>query len=155
VARLRVPAAEVDLTVLAGASGRTLAFGPAVVEGTEGLGHQILSGHRDTHFAFLRDLPDGTRLELQDAGGTWHAYRVRGHQVIDVRQPVTAQPAGPAALLTLVTCWPFDAVTPGGPLRYAVTAEAIPSEAPLGKAALTATAAGGDNRGEGIPDGTL
>src|SRR3546814_12383180 len=92
VARLRVPAAEVDLTVLAVASGRTLAFGPAVVEGTEGLGHQILSGHRDTHFAFLRDLPDGTRLELQDAGGTWHAYRVRGHQVIDVRQPVTAQP---------------------------------------------------------------
>src|SRR3546814_18226043 len=78
---------------------------------------------RDTHFAFLRDLPDGTRLELQDAGGTWHAYRVRGHQVIDVRQPVTAQPAGPAALLTLVTCWPFDAVPPGGPLRYAVRSE--------------------------------
>jgi len=27
---------------LAGASGRTLAFGPAVVDGTEGLGHRIL-----------------------------------------------------------------------------------------------------------------
>src|SRR3546814_16943410 len=82
VARLRVPAAEVDLTVLPGASGRTLAFGPAVVEGPEGLGHQILSGHRHTHFPFLRALPDCTRRELQDAAGTWYAYRVPEHQGI-------------------------------------------------------------------------
>lgn len=27
--------------------------------------------------------------------------------------------------LTLVTCYPFDALTPRGPLRYAVIAEAI------------------------------
>jgi sortase A len=26
--------------------------------------------------------------------------------------------------LTLVTCYPFDALVPGGPLRYIVTAEA-------------------------------
>ncbi|HEY9550246.1 MAG TPA: sortase, partial [Kiloniellaceae bacterium] len=155
VARLRVPAEDVDLIVLAGASGRTLAFGPAVVDGTEGLGHRILSGHRDTHFAFLETLAEGSRLELQDAGGTWREYRVRGRQVIDSRRPVIASAAEDGALLTLVTCWPFDAVAPGGPLRYAVTAEAIPSEAPLGKAALTATATGGVNRGEGIPDGTL
>jgi sortase (surface protein transpeptidase) len=25
--------------------------------------------------------------------------------------------------LTLVTCYPFDAIEPGGPLRYVVTAE--------------------------------
>jgi sortase A len=170
VARLKVPAQDIDLYVLAGASGRTLAFGPAVVEGTEGLGHQILSGHRDTHFAFLRDLAEGSQVELQDRRGAWHAYRVSGRQVIDVRRPVTAQPAGPAALLTLVTCWPFDAVAPGGPLRYAVTAEAVapevmPSQAklseamlsdrPLGGAVIPATTMGGDNRGEGIPDGTL
>jgi sortase A len=28
--------------------------------------------------------------------------------------------------LTLVTCYPFDAIVPGGPLRYAVTAVAAP-----------------------------
>lgn len=155
VARLRVPEAGIDLFVLAGASGRTLAFGPAVVDGTDGLGHRILSGHRDTHFAFLRDLADGSRLELQDASGAWHRYRVHGHQVIDTRRPVMAAAAGPADLLTLVTCWPFDAVAPGGPLRYAVTAEAIATDRPLGGAAYPTTAAGGDNRGEGIPDGTL
>jgi sortase (surface protein transpeptidase) len=24
--------------------------------------------------------------------------------------------------LTLITCWPFDAIVPGGPLRYVVRA---------------------------------
>ncbi|HMA13219.1 MAG TPA: class GN sortase, partial [Kiloniellaceae bacterium] len=151
VARLRVPVADVDLYVLAGASGRSLAFGPAEVEGTAGLGHRILGGHRDTHFAFLRDLPDGTRVELQDAGGRWQAYRVSGRQVVDVRHPVMAVAAEAAELLTLVTCWPFDTLEPGGPLRYAVTAEAIPSDRPLGGAAFPSTTAGGDNLGEGIP----
>lgn len=155
VARLRVPAAGIDLYVLAGANGRTLAFGPAELEGTAGLGHRILSGHRDTHFAFLRDLPDGSRLELQDASGAWRAYRVLGYQVLDARRPVTAQPAAGAELLTLVTCWPFDAVEPGGPLRYAVTAEALTSIPPLGKAAHPLTATGGDTRGEGNLDGTF
>src|SRR3546814_5617929 len=86
-------ALPIYLIVLAGASGRTLAFGPAVVDGTEGLGHRILSGHRDTHFAFLETLAEGSRLELQDAGGTWREYRVRGHQVIDARHPVIASAA--------------------------------------------------------------
>ena len=26
-------------------------------------------------------------------------------------------------MLTLVTCWPLDAITPGGPMRYLVFAE--------------------------------
>lgn len=155
VARLRVPGEDVDLYVLAGASGRTLAFGPAVVGGTEGLRHRILSGHRDTHFGFLRDLGANSRIELQDASGAWHAYEVTGRQVIDVRRPVLARAADEAELLTLVTCWPFDTVAPGGPLRYVVTAEAVPIRRPLGGAAIPATAAGGDDTGEGIPDGTL
>ena len=29
------------------------------------------------------------------------------------------------AVLTLVTCYPFDAVDPGGPLRYVVTARRV------------------------------
>src|SRR5262245_861260 len=56
VARLRVPAHGVDLIVLSGVSGRTLAFGPGHVPesaapGTPGTA--IVIGHRDTHFRFL------------------------------------------------------------------------------------------------------
>jgi sortase A len=32
--------------------------------------------------------------------------------------------ASDAPMLTLVTCYPFDAIVPGGPLRYVVTAVA-------------------------------
>ena len=159
VARLRVPELEVDLFVLSGASGRTLAFGPALVPGTEGLDHTILSGHRDTHFAFLRHLQDDSRFELQDAAGTWRSYRVRGQQVLDVRHPVRARPAGAQALVTLVTCYPFDAIDPGGPLRYAVTAEGVlpakTTETPLGKAAVDSTETGGLQEGAGLFDKAL
>jgi len=163
VARLKVPDLDVDLYVLAGASGRTLAFGPAVVPGTEGLNHRILSGHRDTHFAFLRDLAEGARFRLQGRDGTWRDYVVRGHQVLDLRHPVTAQPAQGAELVTLVTCWPFDAIDPGGPLRYAVTAQALAEtdktpedntmSPPLGEAAFLQPASGGTPLGDGAPLG--
>jgi len=159
VARLQVPALEIDLYVLAGASGRTLAFGPALVPGTEGLDHRILSGHRDTHFAFLRELGEGSRFRLQNSRGTWRSFAVRGHQIIDVRRPVRARPAAGRELMTLVTCYPFDAIDPGGPLRYAVTAEALPpagaAAAPQGRAAHPTTEIGGIQEGEGLPEGAL
>ena len=159
VARLQAPDLGIDLYVLAGASGRTLAFGPAVVPGTETLNHQILSGHRDTHFAFLRDLAEDSRLRLQSAEGRWRDFTVRAQEVIDVRRPVFARRAESRALVSLVTCYPFDAVTPGGPLRYVVTAEAAEGThtptAPLGEAALATTTPGGSRNGEGIPDGNL
>ena len=125
VARLRVPELDIDLFVLAGASNRTLAFGPAALDGTEGLDHSIVSGHRDTHFAFLRHLDDGSHFEMQDRKGTWQGYVVRGRSIVDVRQEVIARPGEGRELLTLVTCYPFDTITPGGPLRLAVTAEAV------------------------------
>ncbi|NIA71894.1 class GN sortase [Pelagibius litoralis] len=129
VARLQVAALDIDLFVLAGASGRSLAFGPGQVEGTEALNHNIMGGHRDTHFAFLQHLEEGHRFRLQDRSGAWQSYVVRGQAILDVRQEVIARPGRERQLLTLVTCYPFDAITPGGPLRYAVTAEAIPGEA--------------------------
>ncbi len=125
VARLQVPELGVDQIVLAGANGRTLAFGPAHLDGTARpgtAGHSVLSGHRDTHFAFLRNLRPGTELRLQGRDGTWRRYRAGAARVIDARQAWLASGAGRSAL-TLVTCYPFDALEPGGPLRYLVTAE--------------------------------
>ena len=125
VGRLRVPGLEVDQIVLAGANGRTLAFGPALLDGTAapaGRGHTVLSGHRDTHFRFLKDLRPGAELRLQGTDGGWQSYRVAGAEVIDVRDARLAPGDGRPAL-TLVTCWPFDTPAPGGPLRYLVFAE--------------------------------
>ncbi len=125
VGRLQVPLLGVDQIVLADDSGRSLAFGPGLLGGTAAPGmpgHTVLSGHRDTHFGFLQKLSPGTLLRLQSRDGAWHVYRVSGGQIIDSRHARLAQDDG-ATALTLVTCYPFDALVPGGPLRYLVFAE--------------------------------
>ena len=50
-----------------------------------------------------------------------------GNQGCKVREarglvPFCQMARSDAPMLTLVTCYPFDAVVPGGPLRYVVTA---------------------------------
>ncbi len=132
VARLSVPALGIDQIVLAGASGRTLAFGPGLLPGSVApgrAGHIVISGHRDTHFRFLADLAPGALVYVHGADGVRHAYRVEAASVVDVRNyRGLTECAGQC--LTLVTCYPFDAVAPGGPLRYLVRAHAVADDAP-------------------------
>ena len=125
---MRVPAHDVDLLVLAGANGRTLAWGPGHVEGTAtpgARGNAIVTGHRDTHFAFLRAVKRGDAVFVESADGTTRRYRVERTFVADHASLVL--PADDrATTLALVTCYPFDAIDPGTPLRYAVVARALP-----------------------------
>jgi sortase A len=57
--------------------------------------------------------------------------------------------------MTLVTCYPFDAIDPGGPLRYAVTAEMLATDPETTEPPMTQAlaATGGKGIGEGPPDG--
>ncbi|MCB1561288.1 MAG: class GN sortase [Xanthomonadales bacterium] len=122
VARLSVPRLAVDQIVLAGDAGRVLAFGPGWAEAsaTPGShGHSVISGHRDNHFAFLRLINEGDRVLVETAEGQ-RAYRVTAQQVVDSRKQRIALDGGDT--MTLVTCWPFDSITAGGPKRYVVTA---------------------------------
>lgn len=124
VARLRMEGNGLDQIVLAGATGSSLAFGPGHVDGTAEPGtgsNTVIGGHRDTHFRFLADLEQGDELWLDDAQGGTRRYRVTDLQVVDHRDSGVAVDTS-LPTLTLVTCYPFDAVVAGGPLRYVVTA---------------------------------
>ena len=126
VARLIAPAQHADVLVLAGASGRSLAFGPGHLDGSAppgAEGNSVIVAHRDTHFRFLKRLRSGDALVVETSDGAHHAYRVRRMYVADYRALRIPAEAG-TPTLTLVTCYPFDAVNPGGPLRYVVVAEA-------------------------------
>ncbi len=126
VARLTVPRMGVDEIVLAGASGRHLAFGPALSTAASNPGERgnvVISAHRDTHFAFLRELAPGDRVWLQNARGRY-AYEIERLDVVDARVTRIA-PDGDDARLTLVTCYPFDALVPGGPLRFVASARLV------------------------------
>jgi sortase A len=127
VARLLAPDQGQDMIVLVGASGRTLAFGPAHVSGTASPGtdgNVALAGHRDTHFAFLDELAPGDELVLETPRGT-RRYRVTDTRVQHETQTQALEPSEHAQL-TLITCYPFDAIVPGGPLRYVIRAIGLP-----------------------------
>ncbi|NIP17697.1 MAG: class GN sortase [Xanthomonadales bacterium] len=109
--------------VLEGASGRNLAFGPAAITPLDEY-DVVISGHRDTHFEFLRRLRKGDELVLRNTSGV-RTYRVAWTEVVDSRTRELVLVPG-RARLTLVTCFPFDAPTAGGPLRYVVTALPVP-----------------------------
>ena len=127
VARLSVPSRHVELYVLDNASPRALAFGPALVGGTAApgsAGNAVIVAHRDTHFAFLQRLRADDVIEVEGLRGVQARYRVREATVVESHETRVLDPAD-SAQLTLITCYPFDAVLPGTPWRYVVVADRI------------------------------
>jgi sortase A len=119
VAELEIPSLGLRQLVLEGASGRNLAWGPAALTSIAQR-DVVLSGHRDTHFAPLEHLAVNAALILRDGAGE-RRYRVVWMDIVDSRQQDLVIDQG-RDRLTLVTCYPFDAPTAGGPLRLVITA---------------------------------
>ena len=115
------------LVVLEGSSGRNLAFAPShdaasVLPGEPG--NSVISAHRDTHFRELEHTRVGDRVEVERADGRRFLFAVSDVRVVDSRTTRIALGSDDTRL-TLVTCYPFDAITPGGPLRFVVTANVV------------------------------
>ena len=122
IAILEVPRLGLREIVLEGSSGRNLAFGPTLLNSRqlEESSDRILSGHRDTHFRFLKDLQTGDLLRLRTVNEV-RDYRVNWQEAVDTRQQQLVIDDS-IERLTLLTCYPFNATTAGGPLRWVVTA---------------------------------
>ncbi|HSP14673.1 MAG TPA: class GN sortase [Thermoanaerobaculia bacterium] len=113
--------------VLSGASGRAMAFGPGHVDGTAApgaIGNCVISAHRDTQFAVLHDIDIGDEIVIETRSGEAVRYRVRSIRVVKQRDTAVMADSGDRRL-TLITCYPFNAIRPGGELRYAVVATAM------------------------------
>ncbi|WP_413489610.1 class GN sortase [Shewanella baltica] len=117
-----------SLYVLAGASGRNLAFGPSLVLSSAPAGQKgntVIAGHRDTHFAILNGMAVGRRLSLQTLKGNNIIYEVVATLVVHETETQFMAPSDDNRL-TLITCYPFDALQGGAELRFVV--QAIPVE---------------------------
>jgi sortase A len=130
VAKLIVPEQQVAQIILAGDNGSSLAFGPGLslagaMPNTSGM--TLISGHRDTHFEFLKDIQINDLLYLETAEKI-ERYQVVDLQIVDSKS-YKLQSSIEKQALVLATCYPFDAVTPGGPLRYLVFANIHPVKA--------------------------
>jgi sortase A len=126
VARIEVTRLHASAIALAGSSGQALAFGPGHVEGTPDAGERgvaVYSAHRDTHFAFLKNLGVGDAIEVTRSDGKRFRYRVDATSVVRF-DASGIDPLTDGHQLVLSTCWPFEALTPG-PERYLVHATMI------------------------------
>jgi len=133
VARLISEEHNIDQIVLAGDSGSVLAFAPGMnlQAAKPGEGRTVLiSGHRDTHFRFLKDPKPGSELTLQTQDGT-HRYRIEETKIVDSRTTRIDLTLGKDQLM-LVTCYPFDAIEVRGPMRFVALADRN-SENPIWK----------------------
>ena len=75
VARLQVPAYDENIIVLAGTTGKSLAFGPGHVVSSAAPGtddNVAIAAHRDTHFAFLEHITPGEVVFLETPDGVRH-----------------------------------------------------------------------------------
>ena len=128
-ARLQVPAAALDTRVLDGSHGAALAFGPGIAAGSVAPGERgliVIGAHRDTHFSHLHNVKVDDIIRLQDTHRQWHEYRVSHIDIADIRHDQIIVDYSAARLL-LITCYPFNAMLPGGPLRYVVEAHLLQS----------------------------
>ena len=82
----------------------------------------MIAGHRDTHFRFLKDIQRGELIQLQSLTGKMIQYEVSETIIVDEKQAEYLANTSENTL-TLITCYPFDAIRPGGPLRYLVIAK--------------------------------
>lgn len=131
-ARIRFLSLDEERYVMRDASGESLAFGPGFVEHGH-VGQTLkniatgtaIAGHRDSHFGLLRELKANDIVELERLDQSTTRFRVTSATVIDTRYQILEKPS--ADELTLITCYPFDSMVPGGPLRYVVFGIEVPN----------------------------
>ncbi len=130
VGKIEFSKQKAAFNVLAGANGNALAFGPGLlnIKGDSSIAQaKIIAGHRDTHFSLLKETNIGDQINFQNETGKWTTYRVTDMQVMDIRNGEWRYNENTPEL-HLITCYPFDSIVPGGPLRYVVTAEKIENQ---------------------------
>lgn len=122
--------------VLADANPRNLAFGPTHLSTTPLPGQQgnsVIVGHRDTQFNSLKSMKLGDVIKVVNLQDISH-YKVSSLDVVHVKQLSQWQIGKPIDMLqptiTLITCYPFDSLTPNPSHRFVVSAVKIEYASP-------------------------
>lgn len=126
IARMRVDRLGVDSIILEGDSGEVLAFGPGHITGSArplANGNCVLVGHRDTSFNFLKNLERNDLIVISDDKNQLGTYMVQSTAIVSVSELYFK--STDEAWLTIITCYPFDAVLPGSDKRYVVFASLV------------------------------
>ncbi|MFT6407276.1 MAG: sortase A [Arenicella sp.] len=128
IAKLKVSRLGKEVFIMQDDSGESLAFGPGHLSASAGIsqaGHVMVAGHRDSHFKFLGQLQLGDVIETTNSESITSRYKIDQLSILnaDTEKLMLYQ----TDRLTLITCYPFNGLVPGGPLRYIVDAQRIES----------------------------
>ncbi len=124
IGTLEIPRLGIKQFIMQDASGESLAFGPGRVLPSvlpSSTGHAVIAGHRDSHFSFLRDVSKGDIITTSNYQQQQQSYKVSDIHIINVTEQ-SLNSNEEQNQLTLITCYPFDSLVPGGPLRLIITA---------------------------------
>lgn len=127
VARLTIEGDKRAHIVLNTDSGQALAFGPAIVSGTENTDMLAIAAHKNTQFQSLETLAIGETITLERPKGETLTFQVIHTEILDSRTDgltIESKTDMPSRL-ALITCYPFDSISFNGPLRYVVYAEKV------------------------------
>ena len=80
-----------------------------------------------THFAILEHITPGEVVFLETPDGVRHRYQVSQIDILHQSETEVMAKNG-VKQLTLITCYPNNANTPGGPMRYVVRAFEYPGD---------------------------
>jgi len=125
VAKLTVVNHDIEQYVLAGSSGEALAFGPGHVISSAApaeIGNTVIAAHRDTHFSFLQNIKTGDVINISNKEGKQRNYVVQDMAIVNKNDVAWLYEEMHDYQLSLVTCYPFNAIQAGGDLRFVVRA---------------------------------
>ena len=109
-ARLEFKRQNITRIVLSGHHGEALAFAPGMVTINPGsTSVSVISAHRDTHFAFLKDILIGDVFELEVLGQGRRQYQVQEEWLLDAKTARIHATNTHAVLLS--TCLPDNEMT--------------------------------------------
>lgn len=124
---LLIPALDMKYAIYWGTDEDTLIKGVGYHTGIfttppDGLGHTVLSGHRDTVFRGLGELEEGTRMYVQFEN-VQYEYEIKKTWITDAKdRTVIVEKEQPT--LTLTTCYPFTFIG-SAPDRYIIEAPLV------------------------------
>jgi len=124
---MEIPALDRTLPLIEGTEEKQLSIGvghviTSVLPGEPD--NSVLAGHRSTTFRDIGTLVIGDLIIIHTNFGLF-TYQVSGTRIVE-DDDETVIVSTPQALLTLITCYPFDAIG-SAPQRYIITAELIES----------------------------
>jgi sortase A len=123
IGKISVPRLGVSEIILNAGSKEAMRAGPTLMPGSAAIGApgtSVVAAHRDTHFAFLKQIKKGDVIMVAGTDGMMLPYRVTATQIVEADKFAITK-GQTQNTLALATCYPFGSQR-GGKMRYVVHA---------------------------------